>query len=323
MALLAMYDRALPAGVRLPPRPRRQRDRRRRPHRRDLPRRGAGDRARRGADLTVAWLIGVARHKLVDHWRRQAREARNLRLVPGDDAEPDGVDERFERARTREVLDELGPHHRAALTLRYLDGLSVPEVAHHLDRTVHATEALLVRARNAFRVAYARGECDGLTRSTRSASRSIPLAPRAEFAAALRRRLSVALGTTREAQPMKEVREYTPARLHSLTPYLATSDPAAAIEWYIEVFDAELLGDPIVMPDGRIGHAELRIGDTVFMLAGEFPEEDHRSPLTLGGSTVAHPGVRARLRRDVRARGRAGRDPVCARSARTTARAAA
>ena len=85
---------------------------------------------------------------------------------------------------------------------------------------------------------------------------------------------------------MPEIREYTPARLHSLTPYLATHDPAAAIEWYTEVFDARLLGDPIVMPDGRIGHAELRIGDTVFMLAGEFPEEDHRSPLTLGGSTV-------------------------------------
>ena len=60
---------------------------------------------------------------------------------------------------------------------------------------------------------------------------------------------------------MPEVREYTPARLRSLTPYLATHDPAAAIEWYIEVFGAELLGEPIVMPDGRIGHAELRIGD--------------------------------------------------------------
>ena len=47
-----------------------------------------------------------------------------------------------------------GPHHRAALTLRYLDGLPVPEVARHLDRTVHATEALLVRARAAFRLLY-------------------------------------------------------------------------------------------------------------------------------------------------------------------------
>ena len=62
--------------------------------------------------------------------------------------------------RTREVLAELGAHHRAALTLRYLDGLSVPEVADHLDRTVHATEALLVRARHAFRVRYDEGRGD-------------------------------------------------------------------------------------------------------------------------------------------------------------------
>ena len=110
--------------------------------------------------LTVAWLIGVARHKLVDHWRRQAREARGLQALPGEQEVPDGVDELFERARTHEVLEALGPHHRAALTLRYIDGLPVPEVADHLDRTVHATEALLVRARNAFRVAYARGELD-------------------------------------------------------------------------------------------------------------------------------------------------------------------
>lgn len=110
--------------------------------------------------LTVAWLIGVARHKLVDHWRRCAREERTLGLLGDVEPEPDGVDVRFQRARTRAVLDELGSHHRAALTLRYLDGLSVPDVAQHLERTVHATEALLVRARNAFRVAYARGECD-------------------------------------------------------------------------------------------------------------------------------------------------------------------
>ena len=114
----------------------------------------------------------------------------------------------------------------------------------------------------------------------------IPLAPRPAFAGDLRRRISAELGPTPEEHTMPEIREYTPARLHSLTPYLACDDPAAAIEWYIEVFDARLLGDPIVMPDGRIGHAELRVGDTVFMLAGEFPEENHRSPRALGGSTV-------------------------------------
>ena len=116
---------------------------------------------------------------------------------------------------------------------------------------------------------------------------NVPLAPRPAFAAELRRQVSLALGATREEDAMSEVREYTPARLHSLTPYLATHDPAAAIAWYQEVFGAQLLDDPIVMPDGRIGHAELRIGDSVMMLAGEYPEEDHRSPLTLGGSSVA------------------------------------
>jgi RNA polymerase sigma-70 factor, ECF subfamily len=105
--------------------------------------------------MSVAWLIGVARHKLVDHWRRQAREERNLKLAHD---EPAAADDRWDAAldasRARDVLATLGAYHRAALTLRYLDGLSVPGVAQHLGRTVHATEALLVRARTAFRRAY-------------------------------------------------------------------------------------------------------------------------------------------------------------------------
>lgn len=113
-------------------------------------------------DLTVAWLIGVARHKLADHWRRVAREERGLRVVAGERAEPeDPWDERLEVLLAREVLDSLGPHHRAALTLRYLDGLPVAEVAECLDRTLHATEALLVRARSAFRKSYADRNDDG------------------------------------------------------------------------------------------------------------------------------------------------------------------
>jgi RNA polymerase sigma-70 factor (ECF subfamily) len=106
-------------------------------------------------DPSIPWLIGVARHKLADHWRRAEREQRGLRLLDG---EPARVDDPWEtavdRIRARGVLDRLGAHHRAALTLRYLDGLPVPEVARHLDRTVHATEALLVRARAAFRRIY-------------------------------------------------------------------------------------------------------------------------------------------------------------------------
>lgn len=106
-------------------------------------------------DPSISWLIGVARHKLADYWRRVEREQRGLRLLGH---EPGRVDDPWEavvdRIRAREVLDRLGAHHRAALTLRYLDGLPVPEVARYLDRTVHATEALLVRARAAFRRIY-------------------------------------------------------------------------------------------------------------------------------------------------------------------------
>jgi RNA polymerase sigma-70 factor (ECF subfamily) len=118
----------------------------------------AGVDAVRRADpppVSVAWLVGVARHKLVDHWRRQGREERKLQAaVGGGDSTEDPWDARLDALRAQETLAELGPHHRAALTLRYLDDLPVPEVARHLDRTVHATEALLVRARAAFRRQY-------------------------------------------------------------------------------------------------------------------------------------------------------------------------
>ena len=107
-------------------------------------------------DLSILWLIGVARHKLVDHWRRQARQDRKLKAVAdlaGEEAD-DPWDAHLDARQARLVLVGLGAHHRAALTLRYLDGLPVAEVAQVMDRTLHATEALLVRARKAFRAAY-------------------------------------------------------------------------------------------------------------------------------------------------------------------------
>ncbi len=114
-----------------------------------------------GAPATVGWLIGVARHKLADHWRWQARQQRLLDSVAGA-APPDDDpwDAALDVLRARAVLDGLAPQHRAALTLRYLDGLSVPETAAVLERTVHATETLLVRARRAFRHDYEGGSDD-------------------------------------------------------------------------------------------------------------------------------------------------------------------
>ena len=118
----------------------------------------AVDAVKRGVvpELTVAWLIGVARNKLVDHWRRREREDRALEVVgeePGAKLE-DQWDVQLDALVAHEALAALGAHHRSALTLRYLDGLPVREVAGHLGRTEGATEVLLVRARAAFRAAY-------------------------------------------------------------------------------------------------------------------------------------------------------------------------
>lgn len=112
-------------------------------------------------EISVAWLIGIARHKLVDHWRRLGREQRGLAAVEGaSDAVEDPWDEWINAETARSVLAQLSAPHRTALTLRYLDGLPVAEVAELIDRSEHATETLLVRAKAAMRRLYREGEPD-------------------------------------------------------------------------------------------------------------------------------------------------------------------
>jgi RNA polymerase sigma-70 factor, ECF subfamily len=105
---------------------------------------------------STGWLVGIARHKLVDHWRAAEREARGLVAVADRGVADvfDDWDAHLDALLAQEVLAEQSGLHRAVLTLRYLDGLSVGEVAGVLGRTRHATEALLVRARAAFRRTY-------------------------------------------------------------------------------------------------------------------------------------------------------------------------
>ncbi len=70
------------------------------------------------------------------------------------------------------------------------------------------------------------------------------------------------------------------------TPYLCVHDGAAAIEFYKKAFGAvERLRLPD--PSGKIGHAEIQIGDAVIMLSDEFPEMGARSPRSFGGSPAA------------------------------------
>ncbi|WAX57249.1 sigma-70 family RNA polymerase sigma factor [Jatrophihabitans cynanchi] len=107
--------------------------------------------------VAVPWLIGVARHKLVDHWRREARELRNLHAVAGEPEPAEvapGDPEHLDALRSQQTLAALAPQHRLALTLRYVDDLPVARVAELLGRTPGATEALLTRAKQAFRAAY-------------------------------------------------------------------------------------------------------------------------------------------------------------------------
>jgi PhnB protein len=84
--------------------------------------------------------------------------------------------------------------------------------------------------------------------------------------------------------PQKKV-EPIPAAYRGVTPYLSVNDAAAAIEFYKKGFGAtELMRLP--GPDGKLGHAEIKIGDALVMLADEFPAYGNLSPKTLGGSAV-------------------------------------
>lgn len=73
-----------------------------------------------------------------------------------------------------------------------------------------------------------------------------------------------------------------PEGYHSVTPYVCVHDAARAIEFYKEAFGASEIMR-LEAPGGKIGHAEIKIGDSVIMLADEFPEINFRSPQTLGG----------------------------------------
>ncbi|QDF98119.1 glyoxalase [Azoarcus sp. DD4] len=76
-----------------------------------------------------------------------------------------------------------------------------------------------------------------------------------------------------------------PEAYRRVTPYLCVDGAAAAIDFYKRAFAAEELFR-LAMPDGRVGHAELRIGDTPVMLADACEEGPSRNPRALGGTSV-------------------------------------
>lgn len=120
-----------------------------------------------------------------------------------------------------------------------------------------------------------------------------PVSPDPVFAARLRARLESALtlpihaegvdmsGTDTaiaELNQPEAVPAAPAAPRPAAIPYLAVPDARAAIAWYVDALGAEPVGEPIVMADGRIGHAELALADGVFYLADEFPELGLKAP---------------------------------------------
>jgi RNA polymerase sigma-70 factor (ECF subfamily) len=110
-----------------------------------------------GRSDSVTWLCSIARNKLADHYRRLDREQRrHLRLVVreipvGDSTIDRSVDD---HEAVLSALRTLPALYRAALVLRYVDGLSVREVASHLKKSEVATDSLTRRAKEQFRSAF-------------------------------------------------------------------------------------------------------------------------------------------------------------------------
>ena len=108
----------------------------------------------RGDEVSPQWLMGVARHKLLEHHRRAGREERRLRLVVtparGEATGAEGRGTSHEEAVA--MLKGLPGDQRTALALRYVEDLTVGEVAFAMGRSVRAVESLLARARRSLRV---------------------------------------------------------------------------------------------------------------------------------------------------------------------------
>jgi predicted enzyme related to lactoylglutathione lyase len=114
----------------------------------------------------------------------------------------------------------------------------------------------------------------------------LPVQPDPDFAARLRRQLESALSLPKgvlmsgTATAISELREgiAPQAPRPAALPYLSVADARGAIAWYRDAFGAVVVGDPIVMGDGRIGHAEIALAGGVLYLADEHPELGLRAP---------------------------------------------
>lgn len=111
-------------------------------------------------EISRGWLIAVARRRMIDHWRKSERHRRRLEQLiqvrpPGSTGSL-GTHE-IDDARVLAALESLPPRQRMALLVRYLDELSVSEVAEVIDTSYTGAESVLARARRSFATAYEEG----------------------------------------------------------------------------------------------------------------------------------------------------------------------
>jgi len=109
----------------------------------------AAARAGRSEALTLAWVLGVARHKVIDHYRQASRDKRRMALLAADGTDVDEMRPLADRepAAIVQALTSLSAEHRLVLVLKYLDDLSVVQIAATLGKSPQAVESLLARAR--------------------------------------------------------------------------------------------------------------------------------------------------------------------------------
>ena len=118
---------------------------------------------------------------------------------------------------------------------------------------------------------------------------TVPTDPDPAFATRLRARILGALeprGANVPTRPSQPETSRAPAPVTGVVPYLAVTDARRALTWYVDALGARPRGEPIVMPDGRVGHAELEVAGHVLMLADEHPEIGVVAPEPGAGATV-------------------------------------
>jgi uncharacterized glyoxalase superfamily protein PhnB len=124
-----------------------------------------------------------------------------------------------------------------------------------------------------------------------------PVEPDPDFTARLRVRVERALAlpegvVVSETTITPPRQTWSPGAARStgatgLTPYLIVTDARRAIDWYVEVLGARRRGVPMVMADGRVGHAELELGSATLFLADESPESHVAAPGVGADATVS------------------------------------